>query len=336
MRRKICGASLAIVFCGAVDAQEAPYDPSVGFPLPSPKVAQPVQLSDEDLLATFDGDQEKLKAYKIEWERLAAARLDLESQCGNEDNAVHVEKYSGANPTVNFVMTYQSSIGQIQWNKDLKRKFKKPDARAGNVNGVRWCSGGMISDTLFLTAGHCFPQSDQGYWSIPKRKVNGEFKVVSREALAVNMHVNFNYQLNSAGFKIEADEFPIVKLHEAWLGKLDYAIVELGPNSKGEIAGKKYGRLKISATSPDDTDQLVVIQHPNGDPKKVANGTLAHRIGNYLRYSNLDTWHGSSGSPVLNGEGKVVGVHVHGGCDTVGYNAAVRMRSIRKASGVIQ
>jgi V8-like Glu-specific endopeptidase len=72
-----------------------------------------------------------------------------------------------------------------------------------------------------------------------------------------------------------------------------------------------------------------VIQHPNGDAKQIAAGTLAGVDGDYLTYGDLDTLSGSSGAGILDSDGKVVGIHTNGGCTAMGgTNSGVRMARI--------
>src|SRR5215813_8814862 len=89
------------------------------------------------------------------WERQRAAFVQ-ESQCGPNDDTEAVELYKGdLGPTQDFVSQWQRSTGQIQWNASFSPTLQSGDD-AGNVEGVRWCTGTLISDRIFLSAGHCF------------------------------------------------------------------------------------------------------------------------------------------------------------------------------------
>ncbi len=151
--------------------------------------------------------------------------FDIESICGVRDRSQEVESYDGSlGPTKQFVKEHQPSTGQIQWNDDLATTFDQPGDDPGNVNGVRWCSGTLITDKLFLTAGHCFAVNP-GSWRTPQRASDS----VPPKQLASLMHVNFNYQLDVTTGQIrQAAVYPIIRLLEYQLGNLDYAIAELG------------------------------------------------------------------------------------------------------------
>ena len=76
-------------------------------------------------------------------------------------------------------------MGQLQWNNNLGTIYSNP----GDVSGVRWCSGALIAENVFLTAGHCLDQDANG-WDLPR--VNGTNDVIPSAEIATNMHVNFN------------------------------------------------------------------------------------------------------------------------------------------------
>ena len=65
-------------------------------------------------------------------------------------------------------------------------------------------------------------------------------------------------------------------------------------------------------------------------------GTVSSFSGNTIRYGNIDTLGGSSGSGILDTQGRIVGVHTNGGCtSTGGLNFGQRIARIRAVSSVL-
>lgn len=252
-----------------------------------------------------------------------------ESLCGPTATYQDVERYDGAlGPTVNFVSHHQSRVGQIQWNNNLASVFSNP----GNVNDHRWCSGTLIADNLFLTAGHCFdPQLNDGSgWDFP---VAANGVLIDASAAAMNMHVNFGYQFNSVGVLREPERVAITALREYRNNGLDYAIVELAGNP-----GARYGVATLSQNIPALDSLLTIIQHPNGRPKVIEAGRYSgQNASGYARYINLDTEGGSSGSGILAENGTLVGVHTNAGCSAngTGSNHGILINSIVSFSPIV-
>ncbi len=117
----------------------------------------------------------------------------LESICGVTDDSQAVEQYDGTlGVTTAFVAAHQPAACQVQWNANLATIYTNP----GTVSGVRWGSGTMISDDLFLTCGHLFDQTGGG-WERPRQ--NGTTNIISPQEIARNMRLNFNFQVDATG-----------------------------------------------------------------------------------------------------------------------------------------
>ena len=171
------------------------------------------------------------------------ANFAAESFCGVDDTQ-DVEKYDGTlGVTREFVDHYESPVGQLQWKDDLHQQFSGPGESHGTVSGIRWGSGGLIGDNLFLTAGHCFDRFG-GSWKRPQR--NGI--TIESEEMAILMQVNFNYQVDGTTEKTVRPgiSFPVRKLIEYRLGGLDFAIVQLGVSQDGQTANELFGTFRIA------------------------------------------------------------------------------------------
>lgn len=251
----------------------------------------------------------------------------LESICGAVDDSQPVAQYDGTlGVSKAFVNTHQSYIAQLQWNSDVANKYTNP----GNVSGARWCTGAMISDNLFLTAGHCFDQT-AGNWRLPK--IDGSTNTISSAEIATNMHVNFNYQVDASGSLQTASEFDVLELIEYRLGGLDFAIVRLAG-----APGRTFGVGRLALRDASLQDMLCIIGHPAGVPKRIEAGPLTALDGNRLRYNDIDTLGGNSGSPVVQSpSGLIVGVHTNGGCQSPGgSNSGMRISRMLEESPILQ
>lgn len=274
-------------------------------------------------------------AAELESWRKAQARFDAETICGPLDESVDVERYQGnLGPSKAFVDLHQPQTAQIQWNDDLQQRLGV-GGDPGMVSGLRWCSGTLIADNVFLTAGHCFDIDSNG-WKTPR--LNGV--PISPQEMPKYMKLNFGYQRPPTGtLPRAATVYPITRLIEHRRGGLDYAIIEVGRGANGEYPSKKFGlaRIETSSSSIETASRLTVIQHPLGEPKKIAAGIGYGVNEQHVTYSDVDTQGGASGAGVINDEGRLIAIHVLGGCTVNGgVNSAVRLDVIRKQSPYFQ
>jgi hypothetical protein len=234
-------------------------------------------------------------AEEVEYEALGAELsqdASGESQCGPSWDVQDVERYDGAlGVSRAFVIKHERRVGY--------------HVRPG-------CSGTLISDDLFLSAGHC--------------------------AYVMNDTVRFDYQVDGNGVFRAPRDFRVTQVVEQeWNSSFDYAIVRLAGKP-----GREYGHAAIAAVDPPGGSMLAIIQHPAGDPKKIHAGPLldySSAVGaNWFRHQ-VDTVGGSSGSGVLNLHGELVGVHTNAGCVTtlpVNGNSAMRMSRLVPHSPTLQ
>ena len=91
--------------------------------------------------------------------------------------------------------------------------------------------------------------------------------------------------------------------------ELDCAVFEI----EGE-PGKEWGYLPLEPRNVEPDQRINIIQHPFGQPKQISiqNNLVEYVGGNVIQYVT-STNPGSSGSPVLDDEWRVVGLHHAGG-----------------------
>lgn len=251
----------------------------------------------------------------------------LESICGAADDSQPVEQYDGTlGVPAAFVAAHQKPAVQVAWNADLGTRYTNP----GDVSGVRWGSATLISPDLVLTCGHLFDQDPTG-WTVPRQ--NGTSSAIPPAEIATNMHVNLLYQVDPSGTLRAEVSVPIVALVEYRLGGLDMAIVRVAGTP-----GTTYGWTAVATANPAVGDMLAIIGHPAGHPKRIEAGPASQVSATVIRYGDIDTLGGNSGSGILHGAtGELVGVHTNGGCTpTGGSNSGVAIAAIRAASPTLQ
>lgn len=207
-------------------------------------------------------------------------------------------------------------VNAFQGNDDFSRYFVRARKQSVGVivrnNLKRYCTGSMISHDLMLTARHCI-----------------QYKRPD------NLKVIFSYELNRKGEETKEYTYLVKSILETGKNeKLDYAILKLD-GRPGLTHG--YSALANSDTPIEQDEPIILLQHPNGEPMQLDVGHIKRIENKMIEYDDLDTLGGSSGAGLLNADGKIIGVHVLGGCFKIGgSNKAVSIKAIRKASKVIQ
>ncbi|MBY3136540.1 S1 family peptidase [Rhizobium laguerreae] len=195
-------------------------------------------------------------------------------------------------------------------------------AEGNNLDGVAtWtCSGALVVDRpglLFLTNDHCGGLSEPR-WSSSVCQGNGI--------------VDFSWDGDAISRQHQCLE--VVKRSSS----LDLALLRLAPAASDDAAP-----LPASfAMNIDEGEAIAVIHHPSSETKKISRNCVAliADVSGTVNEANdfaydCDTEAGSSGAPVFDAEGNVVGIHhtghekaAAGQCD--GLNKAVRLDRIRE------
>jgi V8-like Glu-specific endopeptidase len=189
----------------------------------------------------------------------------------------------------------------------------------------------MITADLFLTCGHLFDDNVDG-WSLPR--VNATGAIIPPDEKALNMHVNCNFQVDPEGNLRMEQSFPITHLVEYRINGLDFAVCRLGGNP-----GSIFGTTPVAIEDAAVEDMICIIGHPAGLPKRIEAGPATELTGDDIRYNDIDTLGGNSGSGILQVKSQsLVGVHTNGGCnsDGTGSNRGVRISAILRESPTVR
>lgn len=219
-----------------------------------------------------------------------------------------IEQLSICGPTndAQFVNSYTGTLGPtvtfVQTHKTSKGALETTQTSG------KYCSGSLISSNLFLTAGHC----------------------VSAGTVGDFVSFNFERAANSTQLLTQT-HVRVAAIVEDSLGGVDYAILRLDGTP-----GNTFGVASVATADPPNGAAITIIGHPSGQPKQIEAGTIASRSGNFIRYGNVDTLGGSSGSGILSSTGQIVGVHTNGGCTASGgTNSGIRIARIRQVSNTL-
>lgn len=153
---------------------------------------------------------------------------------------------------------------------------------------VSLCTGWVISAQYIMTNHHCIPGK------------NGR---VLKASLLLNY---LDEGSSKATERFEVEPRPVETSAE-----LDYSIVPIKGNP-----GAKYGIIPILARDPKPAEELFIIQHPAGTPKRLTRRNCRADVDterpDELRHF-CDTLGGSSGSPVFSdNDMALVGLHFAG------------------------
>jgi subtilisin-like proprotein convertase family protein len=160
-----------------------------------------------------------------------------------------------------------------------------------------FCSGSLVGDDLVMTAGHCLTSASD----------------------CANTMIAFDFELTGPGQ--ENRSLPdtavyrcqsIIKREQFNSGR-DYAIIRLDR----KVVGRKALPLRRIGV-PAVGDEIYVIGHPAGLPKKLAGGARVRSLRSEHFIANLDTYGGNSGSAVFSARtGLIEGILVRGDTDFV-------------------
>lgn len=168
---------------------------------------------------------------------------------------------------------------------------------------VAICSGFLIAPDLLVTAGHCMQPS------MFNTNPCGTFSWVFDYKMVDEKNINFSSIESQNVYR--CNKVVAAKLDNNSM--LDYAVIKLDR----PVVGRQPLKLR-RAGSVTKGQNLAVIGHPTGLPTKIATGNVIKSEHMNYFVTNLDTFHGNSGSVVIDSAtGTVEGILVRGKADYV-------------------
>ena len=200
-----------------------------------------------------------------------------------------------------------ASAGTLGSNRGMA-----PGERFTKQVQAAYCSGALVGNDLVFTAGHCLVESGIGDFDCAKDKLIFGYSIGKKGGAAPTKFEKKNVY----GCK------EIVAWKREGSPKTDYAVLRLDR--------KVEGRTPLAINRKDDLkvgDKLFVIGNPDGLPIKVAGGAKVRSMpaGEPYFFTDLDTFHGNSGSPVFNASTyRIEGILVRGDNDYVNTSSGTR------------
>ncbi|HXA15772.1 MAG TPA: trypsin-like peptidase domain-containing protein [Thermoanaerobaculia bacterium] len=191
------------------------------------------------------------------------------------DNGEHIEKITGAQSTLVPISFLE--IG-MQRSRAVARVVRQ-DRSSG--------TGFLIGGGWLLTNNHVLPTSES----------------------AIGAVAELNYQAAPDGTAAEIKSYPLDAACFHTSVKNDWTAIGIDA-----AAEKEWGTLALEPVTTEVDAFVNIIQHPGGGPKQIGlyHNTVAYVGKGRVQYLT-DTLPGSSGSPVFDGDWKVVALHHSGG-----------------------
>ena len=137
--------------------------------------------------------------------------------------------------------------------------------------------------------------------------------VIQSQELAKTARLEFNYELGKEliAYQVDASDFK-----SSPPSALDFARVKVIDRADAPLSN--WGYVEFDTESlPLVGEDVTIIQHPLGDVKKFKSDEVLGQFNQYLLYTT-ETEPGSSGSPVLNKDCKVIAIHHAGKTEAEG------------------
>lgn len=148
-------------------------------------------------------------------------------------------------------------------------------------------------------------------WMMEDGWMMTNFHVIPNQDWVMKSKIVFDYEDDLTGNGRKTSEFELDPEGAIFssIRNYDYAYIKVKNNAENSLS--QWGHLEIEDfQEPKKDDRVSIIQHPKGEKKQIAltENKVINVDGHKIFYLT-DTEKGSSGSPVLNDDWKVVALH---------------------------
>jgi V8-like Glu-specific endopeptidase len=221
-------------------------------------------------------------------------------------NAVHLkvaQSTAAMIPVSLFTKGAKEGVFDLQNTKSLERSQNIcPTEKFADQPAVASCSGFLVAPDVIVTAGHCYKS-----FSTPENVCKSFAWVFDFKMTAAKSDPTKNISINNVYLCKQ-----IIKAELT--DKQDFAIIRLNRAVTGRtpLTLRKSGKIASSAS-------ITVIGNPSGIPTKISDGgKVKSNSPSTMFVTNLDTFHGNSGSAVVDSStGVVEGILIQGKTDYV-------------------
>lgn len=140
-------------------------------------------------------------------------------------------------------------------------------------------------------------------------------EVIDNPALRDGVVLRFHYKVGSDGRRLNAG-VECYLARSDWLiacspiRKLDYALLHIDASSVEQYENIPWVSRMPQSHAFTVGEPLCIIQHPKGNPQKIALGSVTRMDANPSRiHYTVNTLDGSSGSPCISSNGHIVALH---------------------------
>ncbi len=148
----------------------------------------------------------------------------------------------------------------------------------------------------------------------------GSAFIIDKSGIAISNYHVFKDASSAIAINDEGDEFMITEIIDYDKDK-DYIIFRIGNSDN-----IKY--LKLATNTPKIGDEVFTISNPKGLTQTLSTGIVSsYRDGNNFIQTTAEITHGSSGAPLFNKYGEVIGITT-GGIGEANLNFALNINSI--------